>query len=198
MDTLIELFGYLGSALVIVSMLMTSVLKLRIINTAGSVVCVIYGLIIQSYPTVVMNLALIAINVYGMLKLTNKSPEYHLEVGRATDATVAFLLKKYKGDMARYFSAFQGAEEGQTAYLVMNGDLCVGLALGTLREGRLDCTLDYTTPSYRDFSIGQFLYPKLKELGVEKIVYSGPAGHHESYMKRMGFVEENGAYIKTL
>ncbi len=198
MDTLIELFGYLGSALVIVSMLMTSVLKLRIINTAGSVVCVIYGLIIRSYPTVVMNLALIVINVYGMLKLRNKSPEYHLEVGKPTDAAVTFLLNKYNADMIKYFSAFTGPQEGQTAYLVMNGDICVGLALGTLENDRLDCTLDYTTPSYRDFSIGQFLYPRLKELGIRELTYSGPAGRHEGYLKRMGFTEENGVYTKLL
>ncbi|MCR4884486.1 MAG: hypothetical protein K6A68_12995 [Clostridiales bacterium] len=35
-QTIIELVGYLGSALVVVSMLMTSVVKLRIVNTIGS------------------------------------------------------------------------------------------------------------------------------------------------------------------
>ena len=36
MDTamLIEIFGYIGSALVVVSMLMSSVVKLRVINVA--------------------------------------------------------------------------------------------------------------------------------------------------------------------
>ncbi len=198
METWIEIFGYIGSALVIISMLMTSVLKLRIINTAGSVVCVIYGLIVHTYPTVVMNLALIAINVYGMMKLRNKSPEYHLEVGSPSDAAVAFLLEKYKTDITKYFSAFTGPVEGQKAYLVMNGDICVGLALGTLEGDRLDCTLDYTTPSYRDFSIGQFLYPQLKALGIQELTYAGPAGHHEGYLKRMGFVEQNGIYTKAL
>ena len=48
MDTklLIELFGYLGSALVVVSMLMSSVVRLRVINTIGSVIFAIYALII--------------------------------------------------------------------------------------------------------------------------------------------------------
>ena len=66
---MIELFGYLGSALVVVSMLMTSVMKLRIINTVGSVIFMIYALIIRSYPTALMNLFLVGINIYHMLKL---------------------------------------------------------------------------------------------------------------------------------
>ena len=35
---MIELVGYLGSALVVVSMLMTSVVKLRVVNTIGSAI----------------------------------------------------------------------------------------------------------------------------------------------------------------
>ena len=49
-----ELIGYLGSVLVIVSMLMTSVVKLRVINTIGSVIFAVYALLIHSYPTAAM------------------------------------------------------------------------------------------------------------------------------------------------
>ena len=61
---LIELFGYLGSILVVVSMLMTSVMRLRIINTIGSIIFAIYALIIRSYPTAFMNFFLVGINIY--------------------------------------------------------------------------------------------------------------------------------------
>ena len=65
----IELFGYLGSTLVVVSMLMASVVKLRVINTAGSVISATYALIIGSYRLVLMNTCLIVINVYNLYKL---------------------------------------------------------------------------------------------------------------------------------
>ena len=48
LDLLLELIGYLGSLLVIVSMLMTSVVKLRGINTIGSVIFCAYALAIHS------------------------------------------------------------------------------------------------------------------------------------------------------
>lgn len=63
----IELFGYLGSFLVVASMLMNSIVKLRIINTFGCIICVIYALIIKSYPVVIMNAALALINIVKLI-----------------------------------------------------------------------------------------------------------------------------------
>ena len=54
-STIIEMVGYLGSVLVVVSMLMSSVIKLRVINTVGSGIFAVYALIIHSYPTALMN-----------------------------------------------------------------------------------------------------------------------------------------------
>ena len=42
--SIFDIIGYVGSLLVVISMLMTSVMKLRIINTAGSVLAVIYAI----------------------------------------------------------------------------------------------------------------------------------------------------------
>ena len=61
-EMIIEAVGYLGSFLVLVSFLMTSVVKLRIVNTIGSLIFMIYALIIKSYPTAVMNACLVLIN----------------------------------------------------------------------------------------------------------------------------------------
>ena len=72
----IELIGYIGSTLVVVSMLMSSVVRLRIINTTGSVIFAIYALIIRSYPTALMNFFLVGINIYQMIRLTNKKNNY--------------------------------------------------------------------------------------------------------------------------
>ena len=61
--TIFEIIGYVGSALVLLSFLMSSVLKLRIINSIGSLASLIYGLLVHTYPTVIMNGALLIINI---------------------------------------------------------------------------------------------------------------------------------------
>ncbi len=63
---IIEIIGYIGSALVLVSMLMTSVVRLRIINLIGSVIFAGYALAIRSYPTAIMNICLAGINAYHL------------------------------------------------------------------------------------------------------------------------------------
>lgn len=65
---LLEIFGYIGSGLVIVSMMMKSVKRLRIINMCGSVISAIYAAIVPAYPLMLMNICLIAINGYHLVQ----------------------------------------------------------------------------------------------------------------------------------
>lgn len=58
----IQVLGYVGSIMVVFSMLMRSVTRLRFINTAGCVLSAIYALVIQAYPTMLMNVVLVLIN----------------------------------------------------------------------------------------------------------------------------------------
>ena len=68
MNVYLEIFGYLGTALVLLSMTMTSLNKLRLWNIAGSVVSMIYALLIQGYPVVFLNVGMILINVAQLLR----------------------------------------------------------------------------------------------------------------------------------
>ena len=75
MDTqmIVDLVGYFASLLVLVSFLMTSVIKLRIVDSIGALIFAVYAVIIRSYPTALMNLALVGINMYYLYKII-KSP----------------------------------------------------------------------------------------------------------------------------
>jgi hypothetical protein len=67
-EILLELFGYLGTTLVVVSMMMTSVTKLRIVNMCGSVISAIYAAICGTWPIVVMNVCLFIINGFHLIR----------------------------------------------------------------------------------------------------------------------------------
>lgn len=73
MNIYLELFGYLGTALVLLSMMMTSVVKLRIINMTGSVISAIYAALSNTWPVVLLNLGLIIINTVQLLRLKRRS-----------------------------------------------------------------------------------------------------------------------------
>ena len=68
MNVYLEIFGYIGTALVILSMTMKSINKLRVVNIAGAVISAIYSALISAWPIVLLNVTLTAINLYHVIK----------------------------------------------------------------------------------------------------------------------------------
>ena len=68
MNIYLEIFGYMGTILVIISMMMKSINKLRMMNMAGGAVSGIYSAIIGAWPIVVMNICIISINLYHLIR----------------------------------------------------------------------------------------------------------------------------------
>lgn len=66
--TPIEIFGYLSMVVVLISMLMGDIKKLRIVNCIACAMFVIYGFVLGAYPIVIMNILVIAINLYKLSK----------------------------------------------------------------------------------------------------------------------------------
>lgn len=68
MNIYLEIFGYIGTTLVVISMMMSSLTKLRIINICGSIISTIYSIICNTWPIAVMNISLILINLFHLIK----------------------------------------------------------------------------------------------------------------------------------
>lgn len=75
MNTYLEIFGYVGTTLVLLSMAMTSLVKLRICNMAGSLISMIYALLVGTWPVVLLNAGMIVINSAQLLRHYKKSPK---------------------------------------------------------------------------------------------------------------------------
>lgn len=203
MDTrfLIELIGYLGSLLVVVSMLMTSIMKLRIVNTIGSVIFTIYALIIHSYPTAAMNFCLVVINLYNLHRLKHSSPHYHMYECSGKDATLRFLTDYYKEDILHFFpdTDFEAIKECNAVYMVVGETTPAGFLIGNRIEAdTIDVIVDYSTPRYRDTSLGKYLYEALSKRGIRKLRFAVSSVDHEGYMKKMGFTSTVDGFIKEL
>ncbi len=64
----VELIGIVGSVLVLISFLMKDILVIRIINIIGSIVFVVYGIIIGAVATWFVNAALIVVHTIYIIK----------------------------------------------------------------------------------------------------------------------------------
>lgn len=66
--TLTDWVGYMAMAALLISFSMKSVVKLRIINSIGCGLFVVYGIMLAtSWPIIVTNSAIIGLNLYYLL-----------------------------------------------------------------------------------------------------------------------------------
>ena len=75
MNIYLEIFGYLGTTLILASMLMTNINKLRILNMSGSVISIIYAALIQSWPVVLLNSGMFLINAVQLVRANKTKKE---------------------------------------------------------------------------------------------------------------------------
>lgn len=198
----LDIIGWLGSALLIYSVMQTRVLRFRVLNLAASMILAGFNGVLHIWPMVAMNVVLCAINVWHIraLVLTRHDQTAYevLEVGPQEDY-LSHVLRVHAADILRYQPdlLWDGAAEGAAAFLVTRGDETVGVVL--VRdggEGTAQVVLDYVTPRFRDFSPGEFVWRRsnlLRDRGFSRVL--SPPRMVDPYYARLGFRPvEDGAF----
>jgi predicted branched-subunit amino acid permease len=62
--SLADIIGYLASLVLLLSFTRKNVKHLRIINTAGCLLFVVYGVMLHVWPVIITNVAIVLINCY--------------------------------------------------------------------------------------------------------------------------------------
>ena len=167
---------------------MTSVIKLRIINTIGSLIFTVYALIIKSYPTALMNFSLVLINVYNLYRLLKVQKDYSVVPVSADEAFYQYFLSRFEKNIRRFFPNFDRNAQYSRMYMICCKTDAAGILLGNNGEdGGINVAVDYATPAYRDCSAGKHLYRYLAERGMTKLSVADCSFWHRSYLKHMGF-----------
>ncbi|MCR4940064.1 MAG: YgjV family protein [Treponemataceae bacterium] len=196
---ILDIIGYMGSVFVLASFLMATVKKLRIINSIGSIVTIIYGFLIQAYPTVFMNACLLIINLYYLVKMFRYKEEFHIVEAKIDDGSVKFFLNKNKDDISVFFPEFSdAAKDINYTRIIYCQNKTAGLCVGKLDGKNLAIYLDYTIKEYRDYSVGKYLFAALPKEGISTIELKQKTKHHYQYLIKMGFVREGDRFIKQL
>ena len=188
-STIIELIGYVGSALVLLSMLMTSVVRLRVINLIGSIIFAVYALMIRSYPTAVMNIALAGINIYQLTKLFNEKKSYRLIKTSRDDGFFSYMLSECDEDIRHFFPDYDPDRvKADIVYIVCCGSDPACLFLGKVEQpDTINTLLDYALPAYRDTSVGRFLHKELAGEGYKTLIFGMDPVHHTDFLEKTGY-----------
>ena len=195
MSYIIEGIGYTASAVLLLAMLMTSVVKLRIINTLGCILFVIYALLIKSYPVALMNTAIACVNIVFLIRIRTQESKLKILRFNGVEELIHMFVDKYKPDITTMFPEYTQTDNHYScSFLVMRNMEMAGVFIAHDEgNGNLIVELDYVIPAYRDCLIGDFVFNKsrniFKELKCKKITEISGSPRHSKYLKKMGFKE---------
>ncbi|MBR5095851.1 MAG: hypothetical protein IK094_01945 [Treponema sp.] len=198
---LLEIIGYVGSALIVISMMMTSVLRLRLVNILGCGISICYAIAVKAYPVAFLNAFLIVVNMAKTIQLFRLEKSYHMIVSKGTAGLPQYLVQKYNDDILNFFPDCKKINDDDDVFILMNGDIATGITAGKIDENKnFNVKIDYTTPAYRDNSAGLYLYKEIGKLGCcKRVVFETSSKNHENYMYKIGFVKiSRGKYVKEL
>lgn len=204
MDTTIayELVGYVASALIVISLMMNSLVRLRLINLIGSIVFVTYGALISAWPIVIVNGFVIAIDAYYLWRAFRASPYLStLEVSPESRYLAEFLAF-HADDIMKTNPSLETPDPSDLTVLVLRDMEPAGAFIANAHGDRLDILLDWVKPEYRDFKLGRHLFGSDGEFFLDRgyRLLTAPAGPkvHDRYLERMGFTREGTTWTLEL
>lgn len=214
----LEVAGWTGSLLVIVSLTQARVLRFRVLNLIGAVLATGYNAIIGVWPFAVMNGVIAVIDVYWLVRLQRERHDesaYEVVEVAPDDAYLRHVLAVHSADIARFAPAFVPSPAGahdrdrrdqevpaRSAFLVVRGDEAVGVvvvAATQAGEGRVE--LDWVTPRFRDFTPGEFVYRDsgvFAARGLHLLRVSAPGPDQRPYLERVGFRPDGADWVRDV
>lgn len=192
-----DLIGYTASLLVVISLMMSAIVKLRVVNVIGAIAFSIYGFIIGSIPVAAMNGFIVFINIYYLVRIYRDQEYFQLlEVDEYSNYTHAF-LEFYKEHIKTYQPSFVFEVKRNFSLFVLRDMVPAGLIQGSLDEnGILRIDLDFVIPRYRDFKVGSYLFKDnldfFRSRNIQAIRASAGNKAHNNYLEKTGFKQTSG------
>lgn len=198
----VELLGYLASVLVVASLAMTSVVRLRIISLLGAIAFVGYGVMLGSVPLMITNSAVAALNIWFLRKEFAGGRDLGAVPIAADAPFLKDFLASHGSDIAHRQPDFPGLSDDAVAFLLTRDGLPAGALVGR-REGSTLCLdLDYVMQAYRDTRLGRWVYGDgakvLRDAGFNRVVALPGSSGHSAYLENVGFAREGERYEKSL
>ncbi len=103
MNGWIDLLGYTASFIVLVSLLMKSLVRLRWINAFGSLLFVIFAVSSGSIPTAVMNIGIVFIDLYYLYRLSNTKDSFEILPVTRDNEVVRYFYGKNRQEIESMF-----------------------------------------------------------------------------------------------
>jgi hypothetical protein len=207
-DYVLEWIGYIASLIVLISLLMSSIKKLRWINLIGSAIFAVYGFMIGSLPVGVMNIGIATINIYYLYKMYRSKDFFQFLQIDSNTKYLNYFLEFHKKNIEKYMDlSMDDIHKAEITLFVLRNVRPAGIFVcSKYDDSTLKVELDYVVKEFQDFKIGNFVFDKqqsfFKEKGYVRFISFASNDTHVSYLKKMGFIHEpiidQFAYVKLI
>ena len=199
-----EMVGYAGSLLVAISLMMKSLLKLRIINLIGALFFTVYGLLIHAYPVAFMNGLIVCIDLYYLIQMLRQKDYFTLLEVSHDSAYLQQFIEFHKLEISVFFPNFEYLpKEEQLTFFILRNMVPAGLFIVEPQNEMGSILLDFVIPGYRDFQVGRFVFDEnaafFTQHGIRRFISAPGNTAHTSYLMRMGFSHAvDGQFVRKL
>jgi hypothetical protein len=200
---IVDLIGYVGSALVVLSFTMRRIVPLRIISMAAAVIVCAYGVLINAWPVIITNAIIVVIHTFYLYRELTRSHEFDLVPIPSDSPFLLDFLAGHLSDIQRSQPDFVEPLPQDLAYIYMRDGMPAGVLIGGVSSDRLNVRIDYVLPAFRDSRLGTWLYEKdggrrLKAAGIREVAERAATDMHARYLEGVGFVREGDRFVRTL
>jgi hypothetical protein len=203
----VEVLGWVGSALLVYSVLQTRIVRLRLFNGVASALLVIFNAAIAVWPMVALNVTLTAINVFYIVRLLRGRHDvrtFNVVEISPSQAYLKHLLHEFDADIQHFNPGFSGDDAARTdfGFLILTGAETVGLVLArNAGDESAQVDLDYVVPKYQGFTLGEFVYRPggpLATRGYRRVIAPPRMQNAGDYLTDVGFRPEGDAMVRDL
>ena len=193
----LELIGYGASLMIAISLMMKSLIRLRVINGLGALVFVVYGLLIRAYPVAILNGLIVIIDAYYLIQMNQRKDYFTLMQITPESTYLKVFLRLQMSDIQKYFPGFAYQPKAEDLlYFILRDTIPAGLVIIRQQDDLGQVLLDYALPNYRDLKIGAFVFKDhadtLLRENLECLQADGVVPSHANYLRQMGFEEIGG------
>lgn len=191
--TVFEIVGYAASVIVAVSLMMSSILKLRVLNMIGGAVFSTYGLLIHAYPVALLNFFIVCIDAYYLIRMLGTKEYFSIIRGERNSQYVTSFLSFYDKDIRHICPEFDFTMSERAEIFFVLRDMIPAGILIVERGGEYPAfiRLDYVIPRYRDFKVADFLFRKkggyFRDSGIRELYTYATHDMHRGYLLKIGF-----------
>jgi hypothetical protein len=203
-QTIFTIIGYIASIILAISLLMKSLIRLRVLNGIGALIYIIYGILIEAYPVAVLNGIIFFIDLYFLVQMLQRRDYFTLMAVEPESAYLNHFIQFQNLDIQKFFPNFNyQPHQNDLIYFVLRNTVPAGLVIIRKEENHGEIILDYALKDYRDFRIGVFIFNEnakvLTDHGIKYLTIESKVPSHIRYLHQVGFSEAQGEkFIKEL